>query len=108
MLSRVRANFSYMLLVVCSYMFLTNPCDDDFYFVSFFTFVIADCYQAKKIKNNTDGEQLKRYTVKWTEHIDVVLLNALLEQQIIGNRIDGTFTTTAYNNVLKIVTITSL
>ncbi|KAL5571102.1 hypothetical protein UlMin_020699 [Ulmus minor] len=34
--------------------------------------------------------------------MDVVLLDALLEQQANGNRIDGTFTTSAYNNVLKI------
>ncbi|XP_062085603.1 uncharacterized protein At2g29880-like [Humulus lupulus] len=34
--------------------------------------------------------------------MDVVLLDALLEQQANGNRIDGTFTTTTYNIVLKI------
>ena len=34
--------------------------------------------------------------------MDAVLIDALLEQQVNGNRVDGTFTTTAYNNVLTI------
>ncbi|KAK3189643.1 hypothetical protein Dsin_029204 [Dipteronia sinensis] len=57
---------------------------------------------AKKEKINVEGGQPKKDTVKWTENMDVVLLDALLEQQANGNRIDGTFTTSAYNNVLKI------
>ncbi|KAK4848573.1 hypothetical protein QYF36_014695 [Acer negundo] len=57
---------------------------------------------AKKAKINAEGGQPKKDTMKWTESMDVVLLDALLEQQANGNRIDGTFTTTAYNNVLKI------
>ena len=55
-----------------------------------------------KAKRNIEGERPKKDTVKWTEKIDVVLIDALLEQQVNGNRVDGTFTTTAYNNVLKI------
>ncbi|KAI9180607.1 hypothetical protein LWI28_006482 [Acer negundo] len=57
---------------------------------------------AKKAKINAEGGQPKKNTMKWTESMDVVLFDALLEQQANGNRIDGTFTTTAYNNVLKI------
>ncbi|KAK3210789.1 hypothetical protein Dsin_015495 [Dipteronia sinensis] len=57
---------------------------------------------AKKTKINVEGGQPKKYTVKWTESMDVVLLDALLEQQANGNRIDETFITSAYNNVLKI------
>ncbi|KAL5539290.1 hypothetical protein UlMin_044020 [Ulmus minor] len=55
-----------------------------------------------KAKRNIEGERPKKDTVKWTEKMDVVLIDALLEQQVNGNRVDGTFTTTAYNNVLKI------
>lgn len=57
---------------------------------------------AKKAKGSVDGDQPKKDTVKWTEVMDVVLIDALLEQQINGNRVNGTFTTTAYNNVLQI------
>ncbi|KAL5540939.1 hypothetical protein UlMin_044915 [Ulmus minor] len=55
-----------------------------------------------KAKRNIEGERPKKDTVKWTEKMDVVLIDALLEQQVNGNRVDETFTTTAYNNVLKI------
>ena len=34
--------------------------------------------------------------------MDVLLIDALLEQQENGNKVDETFTTTAYNNILKI------
>ncbi|KAK4835446.1 hypothetical protein QYF36_009792 [Acer negundo] len=53
---------------------------------------------AKKAKINAESGQPKKDTMKWTESMDVVLLDALLEQQANGNRIDGTFTTIAYNN----------
>lgn len=56
----------------------------------------------KKGKSALEVEQTKRETVKWTEQMDVVLIDALLEQHVNGNRVDGTFTTSAYNNVLKI------
>ena len=55
----------------------------------------------KKAKGIVGGEESKRDNVKWTESMDLVLVDALLEQQLNGNRCDGTFTTTAYNNVLK-------
>ena len=72
------------------------------YYVIILYYDIQYRKMAKKAKGNIDGEQLKKDTVKWTEHMDVVLIDALLEQQANGNRVDGTFTTTAYNNVLKI------
>lgn len=34
--------------------------------------------------------------------MDVVLIDASMGQQTNGNQVDGTFTTTAYSNVLKI------
>ncbi|KAK1563637.1 hypothetical protein Q3G72_030491 [Acer saccharum] len=51
--------------------------------------------------NHVDSEEPRKDTVKWSEQMDIVLIDALLEQQVNGNRVDGTFTTTAYNNVLK-------
>ncbi|KAK1591193.1 hypothetical protein Q3G72_003688 [Acer saccharum] len=54
------------------------------------------------MKIKIEGGQPKKDIVKWTECMDRVLLNALLGQQVNGNRIDGTLTTSAYNNVLKI------
>ncbi|KAL5578745.1 hypothetical protein UlMin_011187 [Ulmus minor] len=57
---------------------------------------------AKKARGSNEGDQPKKDTMKWTDHMDVVLLDALLEQQVNGNRVDGTFTSTAYNNVLKV------
>ena len=56
----------------------------------------------KKTKTKVEGGQPKKDTVKWTESMDMVLLNALLEKQANGNGIDGTLTISAYNNVLKI------
>ena len=54
-----------------------------------------------KIKH-MDGKEPRKDIVKWSEQMDIVLIDALLEQQVNGNRVDGTFTTTAYNNVLKV------
>ena len=57
----------------------------------------------KKLKTtHENGEETKKDNVKWSQQMDIVLIDALLEQQANGNRVDGTFTTTAYNNVLKI------
>lgn len=66
------------------------------------TCIIQFDRMAKKAKGSVDGDQPKKDTVKWTEMMDVMLIEALLEQQIIGNRVNGTVTTTAYNNVLQI------
>lgn len=66
------------------------------------TCVIQFDRMAKKAKGSVDGDQPKKDTVKRTEVMDVVLIDALLEQQINGNRVNRTFTTTAYNNVLQI------
>ncbi|KAK0583663.1 hypothetical protein LWI29_001157 [Acer saccharum] len=52
--------------------------------------------------NHVNSEEPRKDTVKWSEQMDIVLIDALLEQQVNGNRVDGTFTTTAYNNVLKV------
>ena len=72
------------------------------YYVIILYYDIQHRKMAKKAKGNIDGEQLKKDTVKWTEHMDVVLIDALLEQQENGKKVDETFTTTAYNNILKI------
>lgn len=56
----------------------------------------------KSKKDNIDGEESRKDNIRWSEDMDVVLIDALLEQQVNGNRVDGTFTTTAYNNILTI------
>ncbi|XP_059664096.1 uncharacterized protein LOC132309849 [Cornus florida] len=56
----------------------------------------------KKSNNNVNMNDIKKDAIKWTEEVDGILLDALLEQQENGNRVDGTFTSTAYSNVVKI------
>ena len=53
-------------------------------------------------KSIAGGEESKKDNVKWTESMDLVQLDALLEQQLNSNKCDDTFTTTTYNSVLKI------
>ena len=57
---------------------------------------------AKKSKKDVNCDEHKRDTVKWTQEMDDVLIDTLLEQQVNGNRPDGTFTSTAYVNVVQI------
>lgn len=53
---------------------------------------------AKKLK---DGENVKREMLMWTPQMDEFFLQAMLTQQYHGNRIDGTFTSTAYTNMVN-------
>ncbi|KAG6514380.1 hypothetical protein ZIOFF_024733 [Zingiber officinale] len=43
---------------------------------------------------------MKRETMKWTAHMDETFIEALLNQHYQGFRVDGTFTTMAYNNII--------
>ena len=42
-----------------------------------------------------------REFTKWTEEMDNRLLNAMLDEARRGNRVDGSWTTQAYNNMLS-------
>lgn len=43
----------------------------------------------------------KRDAVKRTEEWDDLFVNALVRQQMMGNRVDKVFTTKAYNNIVE-------
>ncbi|KAG6503365.1 hypothetical protein ZIOFF_035677 [Zingiber officinale] len=50
----------------------------------------------------TPIEQVKRDVLKWTEEMDRIFIDAILEQQVNGNRIGDTFTSTAYKDMVVI------
>jgi len=41
-----------------------------------------------------------REFTKWTEEMDEKLLNAMIDESRLGNRVDGIWTTQAYNNMV--------
>ncbi|XP_059658746.1 uncharacterized protein LOC132305079 [Cornus florida] len=55
----------------------------------------------KKANKDMNATENKKNALRWTEEMDEVLIDALLEQEENGNRVDGTFTSTAYSNVVK-------
>ncbi|XP_052728720.1 uncharacterized protein LOC108322420 isoform X2 [Vigna angularis] len=42
-----------------------------------------------------------REFIKWTEDMDARLLHSMIEESRLGNRVDGSWTTQAYNNMVK-------
>lgn len=44
--------------------------------------------------------------IRWSEEMDLALLNALAEEAHKGNRQDGSWTTEAYNNVVELLRTT--
>ncbi|QHN87447.1 uncharacterized protein DS421_16g555170 [Arachis hypogaea] len=44
------------------------------------------------------GEATSRDTLRWTDEMDTTFIDALIEECRKGNRVDGTFTTMAYDN----------
>ncbi|KAK6927717.1 Myb/SANT-like domain, partial [Dillenia turbinata] len=52
-------------------------------------------------KQQLQGNEGKREKLTWKDKMDEVLLNAFIEEEDKGNRIDGTWTTTAYTNSVK-------
>ncbi|KAG6538249.1 hypothetical protein ZIOFF_003362 [Zingiber officinale] len=51
---------------------------------------------------DTPIEQVKRDVIKWTEEMDRIFIDAMLEQQVNGNRIGDTFTSSAYKDMVVI------
>ncbi|XP_057720378.1 uncharacterized protein LOC130934870 [Arachis stenosperma] len=47
------------------------------------------------------GEATSRNTLRWTDEMDTTFIDALIEECHKGNRVDGTFTTMAYDNILS-------
>ena len=56
---------------------------------------------AKKTVSQDDTSS--RDTLRWTDEMDAAFLDALIEECGKGNRVDGTFTTTAYDNTLTVL-----
>ncbi|RYR42698.1 hypothetical protein Ahy_A08g039150 [Arachis hypogaea] len=54
---------------------------------------------AKKMASQ--GDTSIKDNLRWTEEMDAFFLDALIEECNKRNRVDGTFTTTAYDNVLE-------
>ena len=59
-----------------------------------------------KGKRITDPNQLSKDNLRWIDDMDLVLLNALIEEAMKGNRHDGSWTTKAYANVIKVLSAT--
>ncbi|KAL4301355.1 hypothetical protein AHAS_Ahas17G0292600 [Arachis hypogaea] len=49
------------------------------------------------------GEVTSRDTLRWTDEMDTTFIDALIEECRKGNRVDGTFTTMAYDNILSLL-----
>ncbi|KAL4301392.1 uncharacterized protein DS421_17g599570 [Arachis hypogaea] len=49
------------------------------------------------------GEATSRDTLRWTDEMDTTFIDALIEECRKGNRVDDTFTTMAYDNLLSLL-----
>ncbi|RYQ93402.1 hypothetical protein Ahy_B09g099681 [Arachis hypogaea] len=49
------------------------------------------------------GEATSRDTLRWTDEMDTTFIDALIEECRKGNRVDDTFTTMAYDNILLLL-----
>ncbi|KAI3795804.1 hypothetical protein L1987_38464 [Smallanthus sonchifolius] len=52
-------------------------------------------------KHEAIGNTGKKEQLKWTEKMDTAFIQAMVKQQDKGNRINGTFTSQAYNTILE-------
>ncbi|WOL11798.1 hypothetical protein Cni_G20562 [Canna indica] len=61
---------------------------------------------SKRGMNESESESSKKEGREyWNQHMDDVLLDAFLHQYQIGNKVNGTFTTQAYKNILAEVNL---
>ncbi|XP_074300340.1 L10-interacting MYB domain-containing protein-like [Silene latifolia] len=44
-------------------------------------------------------EALSSSSLRWTDRMDNVFIDALMNEVVLGNRVDGSFTSNAYNNI---------
>ncbi|XP_015934925.1 uncharacterized protein LOC107461010 [Arachis duranensis] len=56
--------------------------------------------------NKIEATQPSKDNLRWSDEMDEALLNALTEEALKGNRHDGSWTTEAYANVVKTLSIT--
>ncbi|XP_015967248.1 uncharacterized protein LOC107490966 [Arachis duranensis] len=49
------------------------------------------------------GEVTSRDTLRWTDEMDTTFIDTLIEESRKGNRVDGTFTTMAYDSILSLL-----
>ncbi|KAL4328650.1 hypothetical protein AHAS_Ahas13G0221300 [Arachis hypogaea] len=54
-------------------------------------------------KASCQGEATSRDTLRWTDEMDTTFIDALIEECRKENRVDGTFTTMAYDNILSLL-----
>ncbi|XP_028116574.1 uncharacterized protein At2g29880-like [Camellia sinensis] len=52
-------------------------------------------------KKTQKSEDSKREKLSWTNQMDDALIDALYHQHVEGNRVNGTFTTSAYDKIVK-------
>ena len=52
-------------------------------------------------KQRVEGEDSKSSKLIWKEDMDEILLDAFIQEQEKGNRVDGTWTSQAYSNIVK-------
>jgi repressor of nif and glnA expression len=52
-------------------------------------------------KNDNDGATVKKEALSWNDQMDAAFLEDFLKEQNDGNRPNGTFSSTAYNNLVK-------
>ena len=53
-----------------------------------------------------DTNQPSKDNLRWSDDMDLALLNALLEESVKGNRNDGSWITEVYNNVVGVLRTT--
>ncbi|CAI9271990.1 unnamed protein product [Lactuca saligna] len=54
-------------------------------------------------KRAADGSVVKKENLTWTDHMDNVLVEALVKEDQIGNHVNGTFTSQAYTNMIAVM-----
>ena len=52
-------------------------------------------------ENLKKDQEVKKEHLKWTQSMDDAYIQSLLNQHYEGYRVDGTSTTTAYNNIVE-------
>ncbi|KAJ6680896.1 hypothetical protein OIU74_019388 [Salix koriyanagi] len=61
---------------------------------------MAKTEQAREMDNKSKKNYVARWDVfKWTEHMDDAIIDSLIRQQRLGNRVDSVFTTASKDNM---------
>ena len=87
-------------MYLCNFYYLCN-----FAYLWHITLLVntCSCKMSRKSRTSVEGsEDARRNNVVWNAERDGLLLDVLLEKQNKGNRIDGTWTSIAYANIVKV------